>query len=168
MRHCLADNADAFGQFFLGKPFRMTKGAQQMTVLHNCDRNEICHARQVAMRLNPSLPNVTGMITIRGMVTRIARQSRLYLREHRKYLGVRTAHLAKAMGIERESLLRLEREPQNVDWAKAVRYANALNISPARLLKPPYMASLDELVEDQPEELQVMAADIVRRLIAKE
>ncbi len=103
------------------------------------------------------------------MVSRIHKHfpGELYLRPHRKRLGVRAGRMAELMGIERESLLRLEREPQNVDWAKAVRYALALGISPVRLLRPPDMVSLDELVEDQPDAVQTMAADIVRRLIAK-
>jgi transcriptional regulator with XRE-family HTH domain len=92
---------------------------------------------------------------------------RLYLREHRKRLGISAPRMAQRLNMERESLLRLERSAQNIDWAKAVAYAQALGVSPARLLKPPNMTSLDEPVENEPAEVQAMAADIVKRIIRK-
>jgi transcriptional regulator with XRE-family HTH domain len=120
------------------------------------------------MEPNLSYSNGTKLDTVSSMVTVVHKfTARLYLREHRKKLGVRSSVVAERLHMERESLLRLERSPQNVDWAKAVAYASALGISPARLLKPPDGISLDELVEGESAETQAMAADIIRRLIHK-
>lgn len=116
-----------------------------------------------------SFLNGTVPVTVAVIVTRIHKhfRGRLYLREHRRHLDISAPRMAERMGIERESLLRLERKAQSIDWAKAVQYAEALGIAPARLLRPPGVTSLDELVEDQPAEVQTMAADIVSRLIAR-
>ena len=120
------------------------------------------------MEPNLSYLNGASLVTVSDMDTkRLDKRYRLYLREHRRDRGVSAPRMAERLNMERESLLRLERRPQNIDWSKAVAYAKALGISPVRLLGPPLAFSLDELIEGQPDEVQAMAADIIRRLIHK-
>ncbi len=92
---------------------------------------------------------------------------RLYLKEHRKAKGVSVAKMAKLLGYTREHIYTLEKRADAIDWFKAVEYAVALEISPRRLLSPPGRPSLDELVEDQPNEVVKMAADVVARIVPR-
>ena len=103
------------------------------------------------------------------MVTRIHKQAprRLYLREHRRAKGVSAEVMAKRLGIERESVLRLEREPQRVNSEKQAAYALALQIEPEDLWRPPGAGSLDAMVHGATDELRATAADIVKRLVSR-
>ena len=74
--------------------------------------------------------------------------------------------MAAQLGIQRESLYRLEREPgRRMSVDKQIAYAAALGIAPEELWRPPGQLSLDGLLKDASEELRGMAADIVRRLV---
>lgn len=109
-----------------------------------------------------------------AVVTRIyqSRKRRLFLREHRKAKGVSATVMAGRLGIERESVLRLEREPQRVNSEKQADYAAALDLQPEELWRPPAVPetprapSLDAMVKDMPEETRAMVADIVLRLVS--
>lgn len=102
------------------------------------------------------------------MVTRIHKHAkgRLFLKENREAKGISAEQMAGRLGIERESVYRLERELWRVNSERQVQYAEALGIKPAALWRLPGAASLDELVEGAPEDIQIMAADIVRRLVS--
>jgi transcriptional regulator with XRE-family HTH domain len=115
----------------------------------------------------PGTANSAAMRYVAGMVTRIHRRvlPRLYLREHREAQGLSAERMAERLGIGRESLYRLEREPRRLNPEKQAQYADALGIEPAALWRPPGTPSLDSLVAGQPDEVQAMAADIVRRLV---
>jgi DNA-binding XRE family transcriptional regulator len=93
----------------------------------------------------------------------------LYLEQHRKAKGVSPEAMAGHLGIERESLHRIEREPNRLNPEKQVRYAERLGLeSPAMLWQPPEQTSIDALIQSVPEEMRSlatdMAADVVRRL----
>lgn len=103
------------------------------------------------------------------MVTRI-RQSgrrRLYLKEHREAKGISAEAMAGRLGIERESVYRLERRPYGVKADRQAQYAAALDIEPEELWRPPGTPSLDAMVSQAPDDVRAMAADIVRRLVGK-
>jgi transcriptional regulator with XRE-family HTH domain len=104
-----------------------------------------------------------------GMVTRPrkAQRRRLFLKEHREAKGVSAATMAAKLGIERESVYRLERELWRVNSDKQADWAHALGIEPEALWRPPGAISLDAMVAAAPDELREMAADIVRRLVSK-
>lgn len=105
---------------------------------------------------------------VASMVTRIhkAARGRLYLREHRKAKGLSAEYMAGRMGMERESLLRLEREAQTRCTAeKQAQYADALGIAPAALWGPPGRVSVDAILSEATDDVQAMAADIVARLV---
>lgn len=76
------------------------------------------------------------------------------------------------MGIERESVLRFEREAQTrANQQKLAQYAAALNMNdPDELKRPPGAISLDGLAakvpEDQREMAIDMAADVLKRFAA--
>jgi transcriptional regulator with XRE-family HTH domain len=103
------------------------------------------------------------------MVTRIHKMARrrLFLREHRKAKGVSAEAMAGRLGIERESLLRLERELHRVNSEKQAAYAHALDMEPEDLWRPPGNPSIDAMVHDAPENVRSMVVDIVRRMVGK-
>ena len=107
-------------------------------------------------------PIVTGMVTRQK-----AQKRRLFLKEHRKAKKVSAAVMAEKLGIERESVHRLEREPWRVDSDRQLQWAVALGIEPEDLWRPPGTPSIDAMVQSEPAELREKAADIVRRLISK-
>lgn len=103
------------------------------------------------------------------MVTRIHKHAkrRLFLREHREAKGLSAIQMAGRLGIERESVYRLERETWRLDPTKQAQYAAALGIEPEDLWRSPGAVSLDAMIKDAPADVQNMAADIVRRLVGK-
>lgn len=77
--------------------------------------------------------------------------------------------MAGRLGIERESLHRLEREWWRLNGEKQLAYADALGIEPEELwrLPPPKgQPSLDAMIKSAPQDVQEMATDIVRRLVS--
>jgi transcriptional regulator with XRE-family HTH domain len=107
---------------------------------------------------------------VADVVTRIhqAGRWRLFLKEHRKAKGVSAEQMAGRLGIERESVYRLEREAYTrLNAEKQAAYAAALGIEPEALWRPPGAVSLDALIVRESEDIQAMAADIVRRLVTK-
>lgn len=103
------------------------------------------------------------------MVTRIRKsfKGRLFLKQHRVAKGLSATQMAGRLGIERESVYRQERQPWRVKPPMQEAWADALGIEPAALWRAPKTISLDELVKDQPANVQEMAADIVRRLVGQ-
>jgi transcriptional regulator with XRE-family HTH domain len=109
-----------------------------------------------------------GVALVSAMVARIRSKGarrRLFLKEHREAKGLSAEQMAGRLGITRESLYRQEREPWRVNSEKQAQWADALDIAPEALWRLPGGISLDELVRNQPTDIQEMAADIVRRLV---
>jgi transcriptional regulator with XRE-family HTH domain len=73
------------------------------------------------------------------MVTTIHKgaKRRLFLREHREAKGISAPVMAGRMGMERESLLRLEREWKRCNAEKQARFAAGLDIDPEDLWRLP-------------------------------
>jgi len=117
-------------------------------------------------------PNRSSLLTLpgdyaTGMVTRIHKHAlrRLYLREHRKAKGLSAAAVAGRMGMERESLLRFEREAQTrANPEKQAEYANALGIAPEALWRLPDDPLLDTMVDQAPPEVRELAQDMAKNL----
>lgn len=89
-----------------------------------------------------------------------------FLKEHRKAKDVTAEAMAGRLGIERESVHRLERVPGKITVEKLNAYAAALEMEPEDLMHPPGQRSLDAIVKDSEPEVQAMVADIVLRMIA--
>lgn len=101
------------------------------------------------------------------MVTQIRKGSvrRLYLREHRKARGLSAEAMAGRMGMERESLLRLEREAQTrANGEKQAQYADALGIAPEALWRLPEDPLLDTMIQQAPPEVKELAEDMAKNL----
>jgi len=102
------------------------------------------------------------------MVTRIHKYAkrRLYLREHRKAKDVSAEAMGGRLGMERESILRMEREPDRCTMSKQIAWADAIGVEPEDLWwPPPGRPGLDQIIAGQPEDVQEMARDIVTRLV---
>lgn len=88
-------------------------------------------------------------------------------------MGVSAVACAEALDIERESYLRLEREPWRITIPELDIIANTIGVKPSQLRFPPpapgqtIAPSLDEMLEDQPEMVREMAIGAVIRLIGK-
>jgi transcriptional regulator with XRE-family HTH domain len=101
------------------------------------------------------------------MVTRRPGRPTLFLKQHREAKGVSASEMGRRLGIERESVYRLERKPWALTADKQVQYAHALGLQTEELWWPPGTPSLDAMVKGFPDDLQKTAADIVRRLGGK-
>lgn len=124
----------------------------------------------------PAAGTVTAMVTKRR--TPIAkppavRRMHFYLREWRKFMGTKVTDLAEALDIERESYYRLEREPWRINLGEVEILAATLGVKASQLrFLPPVSGakqriSLDDLLEDVPENIQEMAINAVRGMVGK-
>ena len=101
------------------------------------------------------------------------RRVRLFLREWRKFMGVSAVICADALSIERESYLRLEREPWRINLEELEIIAESIGVKSTQLRFPPPEAgsservSLDEMIEDAPEAVQKMAIAAIRGMVGK-
>ena len=95
----------------------------------------------------------------------------LYLREWRKFMGVSAPDVADALGIERESYLRMERETWRVTFSEAILIATTIGIHVSQLRFPPPEPgkkpeeSLDEMVEDKSPEFRRLARAAIRGML---
>lgn len=102
------------------------------------------------------------------------RSIKLYLREWRAFMGkISAVECAIALDIERESYLRLEREPWRITIPELDIIAKTIGVSASQLRLPPpakgqpIPPSLDDMIEDQPEMVRQMAIGAITRLIGK-
>jgi transcriptional regulator with XRE-family HTH domain len=105
---------------------------------------------------------------VTDMVTKIHKRGfrRLYLKEHRTAKGISAEAMAGRLGIERESVYRLEREPRRMNSEKQAAYAAALGLEPEELWRPPGRVSLDAMVANAPDDLRETVTAIVARLVS--
>jgi len=88
-------------------------------------------------------------------------------------MGVSAVDCAIALDVERESYLRLEREPWRINLEELETIAEAIGVKSSQLRFPPptdgqpERQSLDELLEDEPLEVQQMAFRTIRGMIGK-
>jgi DNA-binding XRE family transcriptional regulator len=78
-----------------------------------------------------------GYVTVMVTPANTRSRRRLFLREHREAKGISAPDMATWMGMERESLLRMEREPRRCNPEKQARFAAKLDIEPEELWSPP-------------------------------
>lgn len=88
-------------------------------------------------------------------------------------MGTKVIDLAVALDIERESYYRLERTPYKFNNEEMDILAHEMGIKPSQFWFPPpsdrqqRRLSLDELLEDAPENVQEMAILAVRGMVGK-
>lgn len=106
---------------------------------------------------------------ITGMVTRIhqgnRRRRRLFLKEHREAKNVTPETMAGRLGIDRVSVHRWEREPQRMNPEKQIAYAEALQLEPEDLWRPPEQPSVDAMLATATEDLRRRAAEMIAILV---
>lgn len=89
-----------------------------------------------------------------------------YLREHREARDMSAEDMGDKVGMERESVYRVEREPWRLDTGeKRQQWANALGKQWKELLSlpnEPWAPSIDKLIEDKPVEVQQDAYELVK------
>lgn len=123
---------------------------------------------------------VAGMVTRRKVPiskstpkpTQVLRM-KLFIREWRKHMNVSAVDCAEALDIERESYLRLEREPWRITVGELDVIAEAIGIKTSQLRFPPPakgqepQESLDDLLEDAPDNVRQMAFAAIRGMLGK-
>lgn len=110
------------------------------------------------------------------MVTkRIIKPARraFYLKEWRKFTGTKPTDLAIALDIERQSYHRLEKNWWTISAGEMDIISRVIGIEPNQLWFPPpktnepQKISLDDLIEDIPESMQMAAVLAVRGIAGK-
>lgn len=137
-----------------------------------------------------SIPIVTALDTgigmgdaiVTAMVTRrkapigrppAVRRMPFYLREWRNFMGTKVMELAEALDIERESYYRLEREPWRINLGEVEIIAKTIGVKSSQFRFPPpsegkdQRISLDDLLEDVPDDIRAMAINAVRGMVGK-
>lgn len=110
------------------------------------------------------------------MVTIPQSHRRLHLKAHRKSQGISAPEMGEKLGIERESVLRQEREWWRVKPPMQLKWAAVLGCDVEDLWSPPptkpatptiaRAQSLDAIVKDAPADVHKMIVDIVSRMVA--
>jgi transcriptional regulator with XRE-family HTH domain len=90
---------------------------------------------------------------------------RLFLKEHREAKGLSASEMGEKLGIERESVYRLEKKYLGVSSQKQAEYARALGIEPEELWRPPDNPSLDAIMSRAPEDVRASVHNLIRRLV---
>ena len=95
-----------------------------------------------------------------------------FLREWRKFMGTKAIEIAVALDIERESYYRLERDWWTINAGEMDVIAKTIGIKPSQLWFPPpapgqEVVSLDEMLEDMPENMQQAAILAVRGIAGR-
>jgi DNA-binding XRE family transcriptional regulator len=114
--------------------------------------------------------SVTPMVTSK----KIRPQRRpFYLREWRKFMGAKPNEIAEALGIERQSYYRLEVNWWTISTGEQDIICRVIGIKPSQLWFPPpkegqqERVSLDELLEDMPENVQIAAIAAIKAMAGK-
>lgn len=105
------------------------------------------------------------------MVTRIHRRARhhLYITEWFEARGLNDEQVANRLTppVDRATVFRWRKEQHRLNPEKIGKLADALDIDSTDFYRPPSRPSLDAIIKDASDEVQNMAADIVRRMVGK-
>lgn len=105
---------------------------------------------------------------VASMVTRIRANARvhLYIAEWMKELGLNDELLAARLNTSRVTVWRWRTEQHRLNPKKIATIAQAMDMAPETLWRPPGRPSLDAIVKDSPDDVVRKAADVVA-IIAK-
>ena len=97
---------------------------------------------------------------------------RVYVREWRRFMGVKAIDCAIALDIERESYLRLERTPHKFNNGEMAILAEVIGVKPNQFWFPPpepgqERISLDDMAEEMPETMRQAAILAFRGMAGK-
>ncbi len=101
------------------------------------------------------------------MVTRIRPNARthLYIDEWMRERDLTDEALGLRMGKSRVTVWRWRSEQHRLNPGKIAAIAEALDLAPSELWRPPGRPSLDALVQDEGDEVVRKAADVVRIIV---
>lgn len=109
--------------------------------------------------------------TITGMATRIRKSARvhLYITEWFEDRGLNDEQVANRLDppVDRATVFRWRKEQHRLNPEKIGKLAQALDLEPADLYRPPGRQSIDSILKDADDSVRDMAADIVRRMVGK-
>ena len=92
------------------------------------------------------------------------RRAHLYIDEWFAHRETNDEKVAGRLDLDRTTIWKWRKNPSRLDPGKMEALARALDIEPEELYRPPSRPSLDAIVKNYPEELQLKAAEIVRLL----
>lgn len=92
---------------------------------------------------------------------------RLYIAERMEKLGLSDKDVADGMGVDRVTVTRYRNDPNRLTPEKMAQLASVLDCEPDDLWHHPDRPNLNSIVRGASEELQITAADIVRRLVSR-
>lgn len=95
------------------------------------------------------------------------RKAHLYVKEWMDHRNLSDEQVANRLGMARETIWRWRKEQHRLNPEKLAALAGALDMEPQEFYRPPSQPSLDAMVSGETVEIQQMAADIVRRLVAR-
>lgn len=115
---------------------------------------------------------LAGRCRVTGMVTHSGPQT-VYLRQWRKFMGVKARACAEALDIDEKSYYRLERETFRISIPELATLAEVIGVRISQLFWPipkpgeHVDVSLDELAEGAPPEKRAAAVWAVRGIMGK-
>jgi len=103
------------------------------------------------------------------MVTKIrsAARAHLYISEWMEHRGLSDDQIGNRLGVGRTSVWRWRTQQHRLNPEKIAALAEALDVEPQELWRPPARRSVDALLRDAPDELHETAVDIVERLLKR-
>lgn len=105
---------------------------------------------------------VSGMATKPGI--RRGARGHLYIEEWFKARGLNDEKVGNRIGVDRATVFRWRKEQHRLNPEKIAALADALDLEPQELWRPPERPSLDALVRDSSDDVVNMAFDIVKRM----
>jgi hypothetical protein len=96
----------------------------------------------------------------------------VYVREWRRFMGSKAVDCAIALDIERESYLRLERNPFKFNNAEMAILADEIGVKPNQFWFPPpepgqIKVSLDDMIDEMPDADRELIVRAVRGMVGK-
>jgi hypothetical protein len=95
------------------------------------------------------------------------RRPHLYIDEWMQKRGLNDEKIALRIGVARETIWRWRKEQHRLNPGKMAALANALDLEPEDLWRPPERASVDAILRNVDDELHQTAVDIVQRLVRR-
>lgn len=118
-----------------------------------------------------SIENVTDLVSVSyqelsydaGMATPKSKPSRrrLFLAEHREAAELSADDVAEALGIDRVSVYRWERQQHRLNPDKQTAYAHAVGVEPEDLWRRPGRPSVDGMLAKVPDDQVQGVAEMV-------
>lgn len=105
---------------------------------------------------------VVNMATPPGI--RRGARPHLYIEEWFRERGLNDEKVGNRIGVDRATVFRWRKEQHRLNPEKIAALAEALDLEPQELWRPPTRPSLDALVKDSSDDVVNMAFDIVKRM----